>query len=97
MKGHRRSAAHALMRWPVPPAPPLVGAGRILAPADCGRRRGGGGDNSARGHPADERALAFREIRFQRGCEGRDGPGHDDQDRDEDERGQYQVPGCTAG
>jgi hypothetical protein len=56
------------------------------------RRRGGGGDNSARGHPADERALAFREIRFQRGCEGRDGPGHDDQDRDEDERGQYQVP-----
>ena len=56
------------------------------------RRGGSSGDNPARGHPADERALAFREIRFQRGREGRDGPGRDDQDRDEDERGQNQVP-----
>ena len=28
---------------------------------------------------------------------GRDRPGHDDQDRDEDERGQDQVPGLLRG
>jgi hypothetical protein len=53
--------------------------------------RRGGGDIAARGHPADERALAFHEVRSQRGGEGHDGPGHNNQDRDQGERGQYQV------
>ena len=56
------------------------------------RRRGGGRDDAARSHPADEGTLAFGQVRPQRRRERNDGPGHENQDSDQGERGQQQMP-----
>ena len=53
----------------------------------CGR----GGDDPARGHPADERTLAFPEIRSEGGRERHEGSRHEDQRSGQDERRQQQM------
>jgi len=53
---------------------------------------GGGGDDPARGHPADERALTFPQVRPERGRERGKRTGHQDQHSDQAEGGQQQMP-----
>jgi hypothetical protein len=86
VKGHCRDDHHERGRQD------LGGAADALGDqARSERRRGGGGDDAAWSHPADERTLAFCQVRSQRGRERGDGPGHENKGSRHGESGQQQV------